>query len=344
MPSRTNESPLSIYGTLSTGFNDYEDTNSSFTSPIFSPHFYLLLNEQFLLEANPEFQGDHTDLESAQLDWFATDHLTFVIGRFYSPLGFFNERIHTSWINKSPDRPLMFEQVFPAPLSQNGAMARGARYLGDSPLKLEYATFVANGLSLDEDNPSAHDFADLHAMSETVADVNDSKAVGGRIGLSFPEAGWIVGLSGMANGDYDIENDNSLTVWDVDASLHRGNWDFRFEAAQTNQQVPTSPIDRDGFYAQFAYRPYDNCNSWIQKFEGVFRFDYVRFRGIDLVQTGTNFGGRARIPIDRNRYTTGINYYPYPSLVLKLAYQISDEIEAEEVDNNGIIARVEWGW
>jgi hypothetical protein len=181
-------------------------------------------------------------------------------------------------------------------------------------------------------------------MSEIVADVNDSKAVGGRIGLSFPEVGWIVGLSGMENGDYDVEEENSLTVWDVDASLHRGNWDFRFEAAQTNQQAPAGPIDRDGFYAQVAYRPYDNGYFWIQRLEGVFRFDYVRFRGIDLALTGTNFGGRARIPIDRNRFTAGINYYPYPSLVLKLAYQISDEIEAEEVDNNGIVARVEWGW
>jgi hypothetical protein len=344
LPSRTNESPLSIYGTLSTGYRDFEDANSRFTTPIFSPHFYLLLNEQFMLEANPEFQADGTDLESAQLDWFAADHWTFVVGRFYSPLGFFNERIHTAWINKSADRPLMFEQVFPSPLSFNGLMGRGARYLGDSPLKLEYATLVANGLSLEEDAPDAHDFADLHAMAEIDPDVNDSKAIGGRIGLSLPEAGWIIGLSGLANGDYDVAGRNSLTVWDIDASLHRGNWDIRFEIAQTNQETRTGPIVRNGFYAQAAYRPYNDCRPWIQRLEGVIRFDYVRFDGIDLAQTGTGFGGGARVPIDRNRYTFGVNYYPYPSLILKLAYQVSDEVGDTEIADNGVLARVEWGW
>jgi hypothetical protein len=333
-----------VYGSLSAGYNDFENGNSTFTTPVFSPHFYLLLNEQFLLEANPEFQGHHTDLESAQLDWFASDHWTFVVGRFYSPLGFYTERIHASWINKSVDRPLMFEQVFPSPLSQNGIMARGARYLGDSPLKLEYATFVANGLSLDDDDPDAHAYANLQEMAETVPDVNDAKAFGTRVGLSFPEAGWIVGLSGLANGDYDVADEHNLTMWDVDANLHRGNWDFRFELAHTNQQTPNGPIDREGFYLQAAYRPYDHCDHCIQRLEGVFRLDYVRFDWIDLAQTGTDFGTSALIPIDRNRYTFGVNYYPYPSLVLKLAYQISDEVDEPEIDDNGVMARLAWGW
>lgn len=344
LPTRTNESPLSIFGTLSTGYQDYEDAHSSFTSPVFSPHFYLLLNQQFLLEGNPEIQGDGIDLESAQLDWFATDHLTLVVGRFYSPLGFYNERIHTSWISKLPDRPLMFAQVFPSPLSDVGVMARGASYLGDSPLKLEYASFVANGLAMEEEVPDAHDFADIYSMAESLNDVNDSKAVGGRVGLSFPEVGVIVGCSGMANGDYDVAGQNSFAVLDVDANWHRDNWDFRFEAAHTDQHTPMGPIDRKGFYTQIAYRPYDSDHPCIQKLEGVFRFDCVRFDGIDLVETGTNFGNRARIPIDRNRYTIGLNYYPYPSLILKLAYQISDEINAQEIDDDGVLARVDWGW
>jgi hypothetical protein len=144
LPTRPNESPLAIYGTLAVQYEDFQDRPGKFPSPVFSPHLYLLLNEQFLFEVNPEFRADAVDLESAQVDWFLHDNLTLVFGRFYSPLGFFNERLHTSWVYKTPDRPLMFQQVLPAQLSLNGVMARGATYLFDWPVKLEYAGFVTN--------------------------------------------------------------------------------------------------------------------------------------------------------------------------------------------------------
>jgi hypothetical protein len=64
----------------------------------------------------------------------------------------------------------------------------------------------------------------------------------------------------------------------------------------------------------------------------VFRFDHVQFDGINLQQTGINFGGLglnyARQPLDRNRFTFGVNYWFYPSLVMKLAIEINDELGA----------------
>ena len=51
------------------------------------------------------------ELESASSTGSLHDNFTLVAGRFYSPLGFFNERLHTTWIFKTPDRPLMFSQV-----------------------------------------------------------------------------------------------------------------------------------------------------------------------------------------------------------------------------------------
>src|SRR5262249_12644968 len=154
-------SPFGIYGTLSAQFQKFEDRPGNFPTPVFSPHFYLLLNEQFLLEVNPEVQPDRVNLESAQLDWFLHDNLTLVFGRFYSPLGFFNERLHPTWVFKTPDRPLVFQQVFPSLLSMNGAQARGAIELGDWPVKVEYCALVTNGFSLNAVNPTARDFANL---------------------------------------------------------------------------------------------------------------------------------------------------------------------------------------
>ena len=43
----------------------------------------------------------------------------------------------------------MFNQVYPAQLSFDGLQLRGARYLFDWPVKLEYSGFVANGLVRD---------------------------------------------------------------------------------------------------------------------------------------------------------------------------------------------------
>lgn len=344
LPSRTNESPLAIYGTLAADYVDFQDRPSNIPSPVFSPHFYMLLEERFLLEVNPEFRDTQVDLESAQLDWFVGDHLTLVLGRFYSPLGFFNERLHTSWIFKTPDRPLLFSQVFPSPLSFNGVQARGAVYLWELPVKLEYSTFVANGFSLNEQNPGPKDFADLREMSDTFNDVNQGKAIGGRLGLSIPSAGLIVGLSGYDNGTYDRRGEHSLSSWLVDASWHHGNWDVRFELAHTNQQAPTGPIHRRGFYAQVAYRPYDCEHPLLRRLEGVVRFDHVEFDGINLAATGLDFGGRERIPIDRNRWTVGLNVYAYPSLIFKVAYEINDELQFHERDDNGFLAQVTWGF
>lgn len=345
LPTRTNESPLAIYGTMATDFNAFQDRPSNFPSSVFSPHFYLLLNERFLLEANPEFRaGGETDLESGQIDIFLTDNLTLIAGRFYSPLGFFNERLHTSWVFRTPDRPLMFFQVFPSPLSFNGVQLRGARYIAELPVKLEYSGVVSNGFSLAAANPTARNVADLLAMVDTINDVNGDKAYGGRLGLSFPTVGLIAGISGLANGAYDREGQHDLGLWDVDVSWHKGNWDMRCEYAHVNQQAPQTLIRRRGLYAQAAYRRYNSLHPILQRLEGVFRYDYVDFAGIDLAAFNFETEARERIPVDRSRYTIGLNYYFYPSLIFKVAYEINDELSSPELRDDGFLAQLTWGW
>jgi hypothetical protein len=298
-----------------------------------------------LLEANPEFELDgSTDLESAQLDWFLHDNLTLVVGRFYSPLGFLNERLHTTWIFKTPDRPLMFSQVFPSPWSMNGVMLKGAVELGGWPAKLEYSGVVTNGFSMTAAQPDAADFANLAGMSDAFNDVNGDKAVGGRLGLAVPAAGLFAGVSGLRNGAYDTAGRFDLDVVAVDVGWHRGGWDFRSEFARTNQDVPAGTIRRRGFYTQLAYRPCD-CGHWVlEKLEGVVRFDYVRFGGIDPAVAALGFGSRELSPIGRNRYTVGLNCYPYPSLIVKVAYELNDEVQFPDRRDHGFLAQVAWGF
>ena len=44
------------------------------------------------------FSPSGVELSQAQLDFIATDWLTVVTGHFLSPMGFFNERVHPTWI------------------------------------------------------------------------------------------------------------------------------------------------------------------------------------------------------------------------------------------------------
>ena len=52
----------------------------------------------------------------------------------------------------------------------------------------------------------------------------------------------------------------------------------------------------------------------------------------------------ARMPLDRNRYTIGANYWFYPSLALKLALEFYDELGVPSLRDNGFIGQLVWGW
>src|SRR5262249_9654018 len=150
------------------------------------------------ISVGPEGKVDAT---FAQADFLVNDWLTVIAGRFVTPLGWFSERLNNPWINKLPDSPLMFRQVSPfADLSLIGLQVRGSHYLGCSPVKLEYAAFVSNGLETGAAKPGLNDVANLQGLEDTYKVVTNDKAWGGRLGLWIPECGVAFGVSGMLNG------------------------------------------------------------------------------------------------------------------------------------------------
>jgi hypothetical protein len=347
LPTRTNESPLALYGTVAQAFQIFSGQPSTFRDRVVMLRPYMLLNERWLMSANIALQDGGVSLYRAQLERFINDNLTVVMGRFYSPIGFFSERLRENWVIKTPDPPLMFNQVLPLQWSFDGIQLRGAWKPGNGLVKLEYNGFVANGLSVQGTNLSPNLYSNLNNFTDSLDDVNNAKAYGGRVGVSIPKAGFIAGLSGLANGAYDTAH-HGLNLYDVDVNWHRGNWDARFEYAHTDQQTPSFPIHRRGLYVQLAYRAYNCPNPILQRIEAVFRFDHVQFDGINIHQTGLNFGGLgqnyARMPLDRNRYTLGANYWFAPSLAAKVAYEVYDELGVPSLRDNGFLAQVVWGW
>jgi hypothetical protein len=370
-----NETPLSIYGALSFGYNRIVGDSASaangagrpatpggFYFGEFTPDFLLRLNDWIFLEAEIGIGSDGSVSAGsfAQADFFVTDWLTIIGGRFVAPIGWFNERLNNPWVNKLPTDtpgafPLLWLQVLPA-MSLLGVQAQGAFYLGCSPLKLEYSAWVSNGLNLTPATagmPNVSELANLENMENTFGRIANEKNFGGRLGLWWPAIGLEGGISGMINGDYLAGGfEDAISFLAVDLNYHKDNWDVRFEYGMAWQQTGsfagttglTGNIRRQGFYGQVAYRPKDLPNGFLQKLEGVYRYSYVDFRGIDPTALDlTTFASPIDVPVRRQQNEFGINYYFYPRLVLKAAYQINDE-PGFHLHDNQFIAELDWGW
>jgi hypothetical protein len=370
LASGNNESPLSIYGALSVGYSKITGTSETAANGIgrpatpggfyfgeFTPDFLLKLNEWIFLQAEIGIGSDGSVSAGsfAEADFFVADWLTVSVGRFVAPIGFYNVSLNTPWINKLPADvpgagPLLWQQVLPA-TSFLGVRAEGAFYLGCSPLKLEYQAYVSNGLNLTPaaaGMPTLTELSNLQNMESTFASVTDSKAVGGRLALWWPEVGIVAGVSGLYNGRYIAgPYPDAISLWALDFSYHHGDLDIRAEYGMTYQQAGTflnAPIRREGFYGQIAYRPWEAGNKYLQRTEVAYRYSYVTFPGIDANELDlTMFGTPMDAPVRRQQSEFGINYYFYPRMVMKLAYQINDEPKFHLHDNQ-FVAELDWGW
>jgi hypothetical protein len=347
-PSYNNETPLSIYGAVVERYHQFHPERwGVFETPTFSTFWLLTLNQRIFFEGNVDLSATGVDVPWAQVDFLLDDHLTAVVGRYLVPIGFYNERLSFEWGDKMPDDPLLFHQVSPL-ISTDGVQLRGSSYLFGSPVKMEYALWAGNGMELPAAPATLADLADLSVLASS--DETHAKAIGGRLGLWVPEWGVNGGVSGFFDYNYALGPPTvlSLGMVSLDASYHRGNWDARFEAAYMNQQA--SPIigrdiERSGLYFQLAYRPYDVSNFFVQKLEFVARYGLERFAGIDPAKLDfTKFSDNTFVPVDRNQFAFSINYYFYPSGIIKFGYEINQELHGFNLDDNIFFSQLVWAF
>src|SRR5262245_16806259 len=80
LPSRTNETPLSIYGQLVSGYElfPHQRGEGRFSFDEISPFLLLQLNDHIQLESEIEFHLDGVEVSQAQLDYIVNDWLTVV--------------------------------------------------------------------------------------------------------------------------------------------------------------------------------------------------------------------------------------------------------------------------
>jgi hypothetical protein len=317
-------------------FEDHRGDPSTFSAGI-NPIFLFRIGDRLLFESELEIEfqsgdeggGTEVNLETANLNLLVTDNLLIGGGRFKTPLGIFNDRLESKWINKLPDRPLPYaDEVGIAQEASVGVYAKGAFH---SPVgEFNYAVYVANGpsLNVDGDNPGSLDFDNLQ-------DINDNKAVGGRIGwIPFPylELGYSAQFAKVNPPGFE---DVHAFTQAVDLSyvrtlrLIKGQVDFRAEWVFSSVDKATYTIDnaparfnndRNAGYLQLAYRPTQVEGRFLKNTELVFRYDRLN------VSKSAPNGGYEQ------RYTFGIDYWINPSTVVKIAYEVDDRQQGQSSD------------
>jgi hypothetical protein len=273
----------------------------------------------------------------ADISYELCDYCMVGGGLFAVPFGQYHNHFDPPWINKFPDDPLAFDTL--APESEVGFFAKGAIPSGTTTWT--YDIYAANGPNLITDDPNAAGQLDF----DDFTDLNNNKAVGGRIGfLPIPEieTGYSVQFS----------QPNPSGFQNVEAYLQAADFHYKplikplggtFDLASewiwsdlgTQTYDPTGTLGfgpdrfvnyRSGGYVSLCYRPTESDNKVLSSFEFVSRYD-------ELQSPINSPGGN-----HEERVTLGIDYWLTPYCVLKSAYEIDQKQVGE--NNNAFILQV----
>ena len=103
-------------------------------------------------------------------------------------------------------------------------------------------------------------------------------------------------------------------------------------------------IRRTGLYDQLAYRNYQHVNPILASIEAVGRFSMARFAGIDSTQIDLTAFAPTTAPVNRNQYNLGLNYYLYPSMILKFAYEWNPALGGIALNDDTFRSQFVWAF
>lgn len=329
----------------------FSKEQSSFSNISLVPILLWKPHKNILVEAELEtaLEGSETSIELGYADasFFLNKYLTIRTGKFISPFGIFQDRLHPSWINKLPTFPVGTgeDKLGVGPTSEVGIDFRGGVPLGSA--KMNYSVYLANGAQLitdpaDPEKQGTLTYGNAEAISKKLT-------AGGRIGLlPLSNSSLELGVSyrngnvGDATSDYksvaakmyalDFTYVNQLSflkgLVDVKAQWNKVNVDnalYIDPEDTTGNTTYTFDNKRSSYFAQAAYRPNMSQSKLLKKTELVFR--YAGFTPPD--------GAKDLEKI--KQYTYGINYWFNWRTALKAAYQ-------SQKDNNVFFLQVAVGF
>ncbi len=338
----------------------YASDNKNFNVGSFSPIFHYQYRDLVMLEAELEFEieGDGSTkvgLEYATVDLFLGDHVTFVGGRFLSPIGQFRQNSHPSWINKIVSAPPGFGHDGAAPVSEMGFQLRGGFEMGSG--FANYAFYVSNGPELVAAEETEGEYVLEGIDAEGFGrDIDNNKTYGGRIGF-LPIAGLEIGLS-AATGQATV------TSIEGEGASHGKNF---FGSIKNEEEAPVldgeQARDYDVYGFDFAYRH--------KNFQ--LRGEYVKTKigeattGVTASEgaTWTSWYTQASYLIPQSkwepviRYTdfttpeeitsqeqlaVGVDYLFTSSVLGKLTYEFNDGVSGFAPDDNRWLIQLAYGF
>ncbi len=316
----------------------------SFVTGKFNPGFHFQYKDLLIFESELEFSTTNdgettTELEYSQFDIPINDYVTLVAGKYLSPIGQFQERLHPSWINRIQGAPAGFGHDGVQPTSDTGVQLRGTVPVGNT--RFTYAVALGNG-------PQTT-FEGGVKLEGVGKDNNSNKSIGGRVGffaLPYLELGGSY-LTGKVSGyappagheeapvtiAADVPVGSSAldqaryTLWGMDAAYTKGALAARFEYLNSHRAAFFSPTADDptgvflprlgmkAWYGQVSYRMSNVGRSdFIHNLEPVVRYGQFRITGHDVLREENA----------QDRFNVGLNYWLAPTIVTKAGLEWRD--------------------
>ena len=335
---KSSNNQFMIRGFGDVGFNYYDkdgEENSSFTAGNFAPIFLFKQSDRLMFEAELDLNltGESLDieLEYADVIYVLNDYMTVRAGKFLVPFGTFIERLHPSWINRMPTRPLGFGHDGISPGSGVGAELRGALRVGTS--SLTYSVYSTNGPRLKTPDGEEPEESGM-LMFSNLKDNNNNRAYGTRIGwLPFSDSSMEIGYSyytassvGNKGGMYENVGTN---LYAFDFSYVKqipeigGTVDLKGQYTKSKIDNATYTVEEEpgefedlifnneskAYYGQVSYRPTMSGSDFLKNIELVGRYSKL--------ETPEDSG----FATDKEDISVGLNYWLSWHSVIKLNYQ-----------------------
>jgi hypothetical protein len=333
--SELGDTKMLITGDAAAGYFETRGTPSTFTAE-FNPILLWQLSDRLFFEgglalslSGPDENGENsstdTELDSAYLTYLIDDWVLAGAGKFTVPFTAYHNHLDPSWINKLPSDPLVYGDGGIAPGSGVGAFVTGIVPF-ERPL-FNYAAFITNGPALITDDPSAAGSLNFDNFNDT----NHNKALGFRLGwlpITGLEMGYSFEFSRPSPSGFERVR-SVLQGLDLNYVAHiqpiRGQLTGRGAYVWSNLSEATydptgalgfGPLrfrnDRNGGYAELAYRPTEAVATLIRNLEFALRYDRL-----DIPSEAPGGG-------NREQWTAGIDYWVTSRTVVKAAYTFDD--------------------
>ncbi len=324
-PSPSVNGILAGYGSVdyTTAFGEEGDRQNNFGGSLSLLPLYRI-GDDILAEGELELalHDDQTKvvLEHLQLHYLGFRRVHLVAGRFHLPIGVWN---HTTWVNKLPTPPLLYEDTHGGPASDAlmpipfdlGFMGT-VTLPGTGDWRTSVAVWVSQGpkpgeLEEDDAPPGPEPDAPRLAYGSNYGDNNTDKMVGARLRtMSGADLGLTLQATAFRSryddaGELALDGANAALVW-MPMSAGRPLFTLKAEGTALWQDYVLGDavvtVRSEGYYVQLSRRQ--------GLVEPVVRWSH-------LPRTAAGAGDLVR---QRRQLALGLVYWMSPSVPLKMAY------------------------